>query len=297
MTDLDNKVVAGITLIGSSALLLIVGFLTGRGDITSATLVLVGVGSFIAGVLLITQHRGESLFTWVAGLASAGSVIDLARLCADLGVQGNAHFYPGSKGIVQVVPVGEKSPSVRPADDYSYISKEYGGGVCLLPTGRSLYDWLVKEYSLIVSENFEGLRTSMREVGEEALEIADTIEVVLEGDLIEIRLEGFKLIEGCTAIRSVSPKICTMIACPICSLFSCMVVASFDRPCWIEHVSIVEKERSVRLLLHLLGSDLSVPDEGTEKNEPQFDRLLPISDVITEESTESIGLNLEKTMF
>ncbi|HOV67761.1 MAG TPA: hypothetical protein PLI31_05310, partial [Methanoregulaceae archaeon] len=115
-------------MIGASALLLVIGGITGRGDLTSATLVLLGVGCFIGGVLLITQRQGESILSWVAGLGYAGPIVDLARLCSDLGIQGNAHFFPGNGEIVQIIPPGETSPESIPPDEYSYITEEYGGG-------------------------------------------------------------------------------------------------------------------------------------------------------------------------
>ncbi len=252
MKDYRNGFATGAALIGAAALLLLVAALTGRGDMTSATLVLVGVGCFVGGVFILTQYQGESAPPWVAGLAAADPVIDLTRFCTDLGLQGDAHLLLRDRQIVQVVPVGDLPPTVLPSDDYSFLGEKYGGGVQLLPPGRSLYDRLVGEYGLAVPHDMVGLCTSIREVGEDALELAERIEVIPEGDLVVIRLSGYRLFDGCSAIRAVSPKCCTMIGCPTCSLFACMVVAGLGRPCKIEHVSTDEKERSVRLILHPL---------------------------------------------
>ena len=253
MRSFNNGFAGGAALIAAAALLLFVAALTGRGDMTSATLVLVGVGCFIGGVFILIQYQGESVPRWVAGLAAVEPVIDLTRFCADLGLQGDAHLFPHDGKIVQIVPVGDRSPTELPPDDYSFISEEYGGGVQLLPPGRILYDRLVSEYGLVVPGSMDGLCTAIHEVGEDALDLAERVDVVPEGDLIVVRLSGYRLFDGCRAIRSASPKCCTMIGCPTCSLFACMVVAGLDRPCKIEHVSTVEKERSVRLLLHPLA--------------------------------------------
>jgi hypothetical protein len=242
----------GAALIGAAALLLVVAVLTGRGDMTSATLVLVGVGCFIGGVFILTQYQGTSVPSWIAGLAAADPVIDLTRLCTDLGLQGDAHLFPRDGEIVQIVPVGDLPPTALPSDDYSFISGEYGGGVQLLPPGRLLYDRLVSDYHLVVPRGEEGLCTAIREVGEEVLDIAEKVEAVPDGDLIVVRLSGYRLFDGCTAIRAASPKCCTMIGCPTCSLFACMAVVGLGRPCKIEHVSTDGKERSVSLLLHPL---------------------------------------------
>jgi len=247
-----NGFVTGAALIGAAALLLLIAALTGRGDMTSATLVLVGVGCFIGGVFILTQYQGESAPPWIAGLAAADPVVDLTRFCADLGLQGDAHLFLRNREIVQIVPIGDLPPTQLPPDDYTFIREEYGGGVQLLPPGRAIYDRLVRENSLAVPHDLAGLCTAIREVGEDTLELAAKVEAVPEGDLIEVRLSGYRFFDGCTAIRAVSPKCCTMIGCPTCSLFACMAVAGLGRPCKIEHVSTDEKERSVRLILHPL---------------------------------------------
>jgi len=251
MKEYSTTFLGGTALIGAAALLLAVAALTGRGDMTSATLVLVGVGTFVGGVILLTQYRGEPVAPWVAGLATTGPVIDLARLCTDLGLQGNAHLLLRDEAIVQVVPVGETLP-VLPSDDYSFIGEENGGGVQMMPTGLPLYERLVRDHALVIPEGVDGLCTAIREVGEDALGIADQVVAAPEGDGIVVQMTGYRLYEGCQAVHSVSPKCCTMIGCPVCSLFACMTVAGLHRGCVIDHLSIDDREQSVRLVLRIL---------------------------------------------
>ena len=109
---------------------------------TSATLVLVGVGCFIGGVFILTQYQGRVGSPWIVGIAVANPVIDLARVCADLGLQGDAHLLLRDRQIVQIVPVGDLPPTVLPPDDYSFISDENGGGVhCCPRAGPSTTGW------------------------------------------------------------------------------------------------------------------------------------------------------------
>ena len=145
-------------------------------------------------------------------------------------------------------------------------------------------------------DNPEGIKTSIQEVAEEALEIADSVEIFFEGEVIDIRLRGFMLFEGCTTVRSASPKVCTMIGCPICSLFACMVVAGLGHPCWIEHVSVVDGERSVRLLLHLIGATFSIPTTIIESNQDQSDANHPVSNITKEDLREWEGQNSESAI-
>jgi hypothetical protein len=251
MKEYSTTFLGGTALIGAAALLLAVAALTGRGDMTSATLVLVAVGTFVGGVILLTQYRGEPVVPWVAGLATAGPVIDLARLCTDLGFQGNAHLLIRNEEIVQVVPIRETLP-VLPSDDYSFIIEENGGGVQLQPTGWLLYERLVRDHALVIPEGVDGLCTAIREVGEDVLCLADRIVAAPEGDGIVVQISGYRLYEGCRAVHAVSPKCCTMIGCPVCNLFACMAVAGLHRGCTLEHVSIDDHEQSVKLVLRIL---------------------------------------------
>jgi len=252
VNDRAAATLGGGVLLGAAVLLLLVAALTGRGDMTSATLVLVGFGSFIAGVLLLTQYRGDPVAPWVAGLAAAGPVIDLARCCADLGLRGDAHLVPVEGTVVQVVPVGEDSPGL-PADDYTFIDEKHGGGVRLVPTGLPLYDDLVNRNGLAVPGTVDGVCTAIREVAADVLGIAERVEAVPEGDGIVVVLEGYRFYDGCRAIRAASPKICTMVGCPVCNLFAVMAAAGLGRTVVLEHVAAGERDRSVRLVLRLLS--------------------------------------------
>ena len=252
MTDYDSTFLGGAVLLGAAAVLLLVAALTGRGDMTSATLVLVGFGSFVGGVVMLTQYRGEPVAPWVAGLASAGGVLDLARVAADLGLQGNAHLVPTGSGVVQVVPVGDTSPALS-GDDYSFVDEAHGGGLRLVPTGGPLYDRLVDEHGLAVPDTVEGVCGAIREVGEVALGIADRVEALPEGEGIVVVLENYRLYDGCRAVRAASPKVCTMIGCPVCSCFGVMAAAGLGRTCVLEHAGGDDRDRSVRLVLRLLS--------------------------------------------
>ncbi len=251
MKDYDSTFLGGVALLGAAAVLFAVAALTGRGDMTSATLVLVGFGSFVGGVVLLTQYRGEQVAPWVAGLAAAGGVVDLARVAADLGLQGNAHLVPRDGEVVQVVPVGATLPSL-PDDDYSFIDEAHGGGLLLVPTGRPLYDRLVEKNGLVVPDTLEGVCTAIRETGGVALAVADRVNAAPEGDGLVVVLEGYRLYDGCRAVREASPKVCTMIGCPVCNLFGVMAAAGLGRTCVIENVATDDRDRSVRLVLRLL---------------------------------------------
>lgn len=245
---------AGGVLAGLAAILLLVATVTGRGDLTSATLVLVGVGALIGGLFLLAFTREEPLPTETAALLASQPVIDLARICADLGVQGSAHVVPTPDGPVQLIPVAADSPPPSLADDdYSFQLDEDGGAIRFPPTGLSLLRELEERQSLALPDTVAGVAVAIQEVGAIALLLADEVEALPEGEGLVVRLRGYRLIAGCRRIRAESPRACTMIGCPVCSLFACMAAQGTNRTCIIDQVTVDDKEREVRLALRLLS--------------------------------------------
>ena len=84
----NNPYLGPFSLIIAAVALLAIAVVTGRGDITTATVVLAGTGCFIAGIFLLALHKGEPLDPDVAALLPVQGTIGTATLCADLGVQG-----------------------------------------------------------------------------------------------------------------------------------------------------------------------------------------------------------------
>ena len=113
LSDLNDTYLAAFLLLGAAAAALIVATLTGRGDLTSATLVLAGFGSFIAGVFLLALYKGEPMDPAVAALHPVQGTVGIATLTADLGVQGDALLMPARRDgtLVKLVAAGANRPA------------------------------------------------------------------------------------------------------------------------------------------------------------------------------------------
>ena len=248
MTE-NNPYRGAFLLIVAAAGLLALAAATGRGDITTATLVLAGAGCFIAGVFLLALHKGEPLDPEIAALLPAQGTITIATLCADLGVQGNAWFVPQDDGtVVEVIPVAGTLPG-KTGDDYSYITGEGGCAVRIVPACTPLLTRLREKHALEVPTEDEGLLACIVEVCDDLLEVAQKTEAVRDGENIVVTLTGYRLLPGCRAVRAASPKCCTMVGCPVCSLLAAIVALGKNVPTTIEHVSVDEKRGVLRVIL------------------------------------------------
>jgi len=248
----NNPYRGAFLLILAAAGLLVLAAVAGRGDITSATLVLAGTGCFIAGVFLLALNKGEPLDPEIAALLPAQGTIGIATLCADLGVQGDARFVPEDGTVIEIVPVANTLPE-KTGDDYSYITGEGGCAVRLVPACAPLLARLREKHALDVPAEEDALLACIVEVCDDLLEVAGKTEAAKDGENIVVTLTDYGLIPGCRAIRAASPKCCTMVACPVCSLLAALAALGTGLPTKIEHISVDEKRKILRVILTPAG--------------------------------------------
>ena len=260
-----NPYLGALLLIVAAAGLLALAAITGRGDITTATLVLAGTGCFIAGIFLLTLHKGEPIDPELTALLPVQGTLGIATLCADLGVQGDAWFVPVDGTVIEIVPVADGLPERNADDDYSYITGEGGCAVRLVPACAPLLARLREKHALEVPEEDEALLACITEVCDDLLEIAEKTEAKRDGGNIVVTISGYRLISGCRAIRAASPKCCTMIGCPICSLIAAIAALGTGTPIRLEHIGVDEKRGTIRVILTPAGPEPRGADPGSSR--------------------------------
>jgi hypothetical protein len=255
----NDYVMAALVLIGLAVAIMGLLLFTNRGDITSATLVLAGVACFMAGSFILTFYKGEGIDQKIAAALSLPGTLNLARLSADLGIEGDAYFIPVQEsfpgGIMQFNPV---STYTQPdgISDASFYTEGEGQGIATVPGAHYLMDMLEHAYNLRIPGDEEGIFEAMREVAEDILEIADRVRVGRSGDTIVVELVNYHLISGCRKLREESMKCCTMAPCPVCSLMACIVAKGSGIPTSIESVVIPPGSKDIKILIS------KVPEQG-----------------------------------
>lgn len=261
MKSYNDYYLAGGVLVAAAAVLLVIVALTNRGDLTSATLVLAGTSCFIAGIFMLTLSKGEPLDTRIVSLLPVGGTIAVSRMCADLGVQGDARFIPANGTIREVIPVADTVPEKLPEDD-TYIAGDQGSGVLLPPAGLPLLLHLEQAHGLRLPPEEPALLGAIAEVCTDVLEVADRVETSHEGDAVIVTLVGYRLITGCRQVQQESPKCCTMHPCPVCSLVACLYVKGTGRPVTISRVTAEKKD--VAIFLKPEGTEGSAGPEAPD---------------------------------
>ena len=247
----NNPYRGAFLLILAAAGLLTIAAVTGRGDITTATVILAGTGCFIAGVFLLALHKGEPIDPEIAALLPVQGTVTIATLCADLGVQGDAWFVPDEGTVIEIIPVAGTLPE-NIGDDYSYITEDGQSAVRIAPACAPLLAQLREKHALEVPEEDEALLACIVEVCDDLLEVAKT-SAVKDGENIVVTLADYRLLPGCRAVRAASPKCCTMVGCPVCSLLATLAALGTGRPTKIEHAGVDEKRKTLRVILRPAG--------------------------------------------
>jgi hypothetical protein len=81
-------------LLGLAVTIMVVLLVTNRGDLTSATLILVAFACFVTGLFVFAFRREERVDQKFAALLAVPYSSTLSRILADLGIAGTAHFIP-----------------------------------------------------------------------------------------------------------------------------------------------------------------------------------------------------------
>jgi len=249
--DFSDYTVAAGVLFAAAVLAMLVAALFGRGDITTATLVLGSVSCFIAGVFLLAFSRPEPIDTRLASLLAVQGTIAVSRLCTDLGVRGRGYMVPENGGIVQVIPVSEFCP-MKAKDGSSFAVGPDGSGIILTPLGYPLLEMLEQSSALRLPDGVEEVLAAIREVFVDVFEVAEHVEAHRAGDSIAVALHGYRLFPGCERVRKESPAVCTRCPCPVCSLIACMLAKGTGKTTAIDHVAADRETQTIRLTLIML---------------------------------------------
>jgi hypothetical protein len=245
---------ASLVLVAAAVILVAVAILTDRRDLTSAALVISSMVCLITGIFLATFSSTEPLDIRYMSLLSVQGCINLCRLCADLGISGNACFLPagrdGRTQTMQFIPVAGYDGSAVQGD--SFVATPTAAGLVTVPSGEPLYREIREQENLVIPKEMPDIAALLREVGEEVLEIADKVTTDTDGDVVTVTMEVYRLIGGCLAVSAESPKCCTTNPCPVCSLLACLLAEGTGRVVQVEHCSPDADEERVTAVFTLL---------------------------------------------
>lgn len=245
----SNYLGSYLLVITSAGLLLVIG-ITDRRDITSAAVVISAMILFLTGIFLFTLVKKGSLDNRYTSLMQVQSQINICRIASDLGIRGNAWLLPAERvdqnSVIQFIPVTSYTGGLLEGN--SFVAGSGGNGMLIPPAGAILMSDMKKKTALLIPDTIDEILILIRELSEDLLEVADTVQVQKTGNGISIVLNNYLLIEGCRAATSESPACCLMNPCPVCSLFGMIICEGTNTPIMIERCRPDTKAANVEIL-------------------------------------------------
>jgi hypothetical protein len=234
--NFDIQILNGLLLFIAAAVLIGMSFIVHRGDLSTAVLIVSGVGCFLLGIVMFAISGGERINPRLVSLLPVQASINICMITGDLGLKGTAHVIPSAmEGTppIQFNPVGEFSLPPGTHDFCFSISAPWG--MSIIPAGYPLLKELQEKYDWSPVQDPGHLLTGLKEVSEDVYQFTRLATVTRNESLVTLVLKDFRYIDCCKEIKaSSSPVCCRINPCPVCSLFTCMVTESMRKPCTIE---------------------------------------------------------------
>jgi len=250
---------AGIMLLGAAAVLIAIVLITSPGEFSSAAFVLSGMVCAMTGIFVLTFSQDEPFNLPFVRLLPVEGCVNLCRIMSELGVSGNAHFFPpritGETEIVQFNPTGV----------YNGIPKNLTGsfsttsptGIISRPSCTPLIKDLKKRNMIILPDTEDSISQLLDEIFTTVYSIASKVSIhgngnSWEGNQISLRLHDYRLIEGCRVIAEESLGCCTKNPCPACSLCGALIAEVSGKVVSLQECSIDANSRDINAAFLIL---------------------------------------------
>jgi hypothetical protein len=249
---------AGLLLVATAAVLITIAFVTHRGDITSAAVVISGMICAVTGIFILTFSGGEPVDPRLAGILPAQDLINICRIQADLGITGNAHFLPcrvtGEDRVMLFNPVSTyQGGHVQPQDSFPPSGPT---GLVTVPSCDPLLQEIKKRTTLPVTGSRDEVTRLLRETVIGIFEFAPGVSASWQENSVTFTMHGYRFIDGCQIIARESPRCCSMHPCAACSLCGALIAGGMDTIVLLEQCSSDAATQDITAIFTLLP----VPD-------------------------------------
>ncbi len=225
-----NYFMAGLLLVATAAMLIVTAFVTNRGDITSAAVVIAGMVCAVTGIFILTFSGGEPFDPRLVGILPVQDLITICRIASDLGITGSASFLPprltGDTRVMLFNPVSSYLGNHVPSGDS--FPQSGPPGLITVPSCDPLLRDLKKRNTLPKTDNKEELSRLLRETISGIFEFAPDISSQWQEKTLTITFLRYRFIDSCQLIARESPRCCSIHPCAACSLCGALIAENMD---------------------------------------------------------------------
>jgi hypothetical protein len=216
---------AGLLLVATAAVLIVIALVTNRGDMTTAAVVIAGMICVVTGIFILTFSGGEPIDPRLVGLLSVQDQISICKIASDLGITGNAHFLPpvvtGEERLMIFNPLSTWQGNPARSDDSFSLSGS--AGLITVPSCDPLLRDIKKRTTLPAAASEEEITRLLKETISGTFELASGVTITWQNDTVTVTLHDYRFIDGCQIVAEESPRCCIMHPCATCSLCGALI--------------------------------------------------------------------------
>lgn len=240
---------------------LLFGVLSLASSILYSSLILafIGLGLTFWGALLLYIAPTKFVKGVLLDSTAISSLISISKIISDLSYQGKGIYLPPRhlrevKGGTVFIP-SRREIVIPPVGEVigERVFLKNPNGICLTPPGLSLVnlyeDELGKDFA---KADLNYLQRNLPKLFIEGLEMAEDLQISVEGDRIHVKIAGSIYTEFCREIRNTSPNICTSLGCPLCSSIACALARTTRKPVIMEKTIQSEDGKMIEAYYQIL---------------------------------------------
>jgi len=224
---------------------------------TSSILAFIGLGLVFWGALLLYIRPTRYVKASLLDSSVAASLKAVDRIVAELNYEGKAVYLPPRflreiKGGTAFIP--SEGIAVPPTAEVAEgkVILQNPNGICLTPPGLNLTNHFENELGIDFTRVDLGyLQNNLPKLFIEALEIAEDLELNVEGGIVHARITGSIYRDLCMELRGLT-NICGSLGCPLCSSLALAITRAAGKPVIMEKTKLSTDGKTIEADFRIL---------------------------------------------
>lgn len=241
--------------------LLLLGIIALVSSIPYSSLILafIGLGLALWGALLLYIKPTRYMKAILLDSTAISTLTTIDRVIADLNYKGRGIYLPPRylkeiKSGTVFIP-SEKTIIIPPIEEVAQgkVFLKNPQGMCLTPPGLGLVNLYENELGTDFSKvDLNYLQNNLPKLFVEGLEIAEDLELNVEGNIIQTKIVGSIYTKFCKELRKLSSNVCSSFGCPLCSSIAIALTRATGKPIIIEKAEPSEDGKTIEAYYQIL---------------------------------------------
>ena len=224
----------------------------------SSILAFIGLGLAFWGALLMFVKHEKYVKARLLDSTALSSLMTIDRIITHFDCKGKAIYLPPRyltrlKGGTIFIPSRRRTiiPHIKEiAEEKLFL--EDSQGICLTPPGLGLANLYENELGKdFVKVNLNYLKNNLPKIFVEDLEIAEDLEISIEGDVIQVEITNSIYKNFCKKARKLF-NICDSLGCPLCGSIAVALARASGKPIIIKKTDLSKDNKTIKVYYQMI---------------------------------------------